>query len=443
MTDYFTAMYVWQIYGPAYIVTEVIFAMAVAVIFNRIRPTPKGILKLLGHIAIVWAMIVVVASVWQWITGSVAVHRTIMPLTILLYMIFFSRYSWRTRIVEALTFYSAHSAILVLSESIGYVLRMDYGLSGDMTLWSNVILTVLLAAYLYAFNFDTHVFVPNFCVIIMCASTVVTYVALEGSLRLSAHQESYIFLTFSLFVLEMLCYAMFSMISRQYGQSVEKQVMSDRKAGARDMLLVSRAGYDNIHVVLHDVKNQFATLRTLLDGGKYDEAIAFLDGFELFASPAIEAVDCGNVVIDSAMAVEQAKARQKGLSLDTTVMVPPALSISDSDLVSVICNLLDNAIESCSRENCRAEPIAVQIRYQRDYLFIQVTNPVSDAESKRRRLKLHTSKPGMSHGYGARIVRDIAERYNGLAKFSVENERFIADVMLALPPVVREKESGT
>lgn len=207
MGAYFTSMYIYQLYGPAYIVTEVVFAAAVAVIFNHIRFTPKGIAKLLGHIALVWAMIVVGASVWRWVMGSVDVHRSIMPLVIVVYMALFSRYNWRTRIVEALTFYTGHSAILVISEGIGFVLRMDYGLRGDMTLWSNVLLVLLLAAYLYAFNFDGHVFVPGYCVLLMCAVTVTTYVALECSLRMSAHRGSYIFLIFCLFLLEMLCYA--------------------------------------------------------------------------------------------------------------------------------------------------------------------------------------------------------------------------------------------
>ncbi|MGN0999641.1 MAG: ATP-binding protein [Faecousia sp.] len=437
MLDYILDFYINRQYGMSYIVTEGLFVLAVVIISNRITLTPKGIARVIVHFLGLWAFSILAANGWyyaarNWIPVQVSLDmsKTVLPAVMVLYMVLFSKYKWRTRVVEAVTFYTCFRLILQLTEAVGYILRTEYNIQ-DMTLWSMMLLTVALIAYLYLFNFDDYEFVPTFSVILKCGYAVLTYLATAFSSGME--RQTHIFLLACLLLMELLAYYMFCAISNQYRENVVRQVMHDRKAGARDMLLVSKAGYDNIHVVLHDVKNQLSTLKTLLYSGKYEEAINFLDAFELFASPAIGAVDCGNVVVDSALAVGREKAAQKGLELTPRVAVPPVLNISGSDLVSVICNLIDNAIEACVREQRMDQAITVDIRYRRGYLLLRVENPISGDIPADSRLKLRTSKDAANHGWGTRIVRDIANKYNGIAKFTISDGKFIADVMLAIP----------
>ncbi len=437
MLDYILDFYINRVFGVAYIVTEALFLLCVVVLANRINLTPRGIGKLAAHFLGLWAADILACCVWYWgfnlLTGTgqyVNPSTWVMPLVMMAYFALFSRYKWTTRLVVAVTFYGSFSVILSLTESIGYVLRMDYGIDG-MTGVTMVAALLILTAYLYVFNFDECIFVPTYSIILECSFTVLMYLSRHTSRTLE--RPTQIMLLACLLLMELMAYYMFYAISEQYGDNVTKQVLRDRKAGAKNMLLMSRAGYDNIHVVLHDVKNQFATLKALLHGGKYEEALKFLDEFELFASPVIEAVDCGNVVIDSALAVGKAKAREKGLNLQTRVAVPPVLPISDSELVSIISNLVDNAIEACVREHLDGGVITVDLRFQRDYLLLRVENPVSDSLTEEERLRMESEKHGERHGWGTRIVRSIAEKYDGMVKYAVRDGKFRADVMLAVP----------
>ena len=76
--------------------------------------------------------------------------------------------------------------------------------------------------------------------------------------------------------------------------------------------------------------------------------------------------------------------------------------------------------------------MALSIRPQMDYYMIRVENPVDTRKiTPKRRLMLKTTKENPElHGYGTKIIRRIAESYGGTAKFSIEGEKFIADVML-------------
>ena len=54
--------------------------------------------------------------------------------------------------------------------------------------------------------------------------------------------------------------------------------------------------------------------------------------------------------------------------------------------------------------------------------------PRTDAEGR-----LVSSKHEPGHGHGTRIVRQIAEKYDGVAEFACADGTFEANVMLVLP----------
>ena len=55
-------------------------------------------------------------------------------------------------------------------------------------------------------------------------------------------------------------------------------------------------------------------------------------------------------------------------------------------------------------------------------------------------MKTTKSNPSY-HGYGIRLIRQIAEKYNGAADFSATKESFICRVMLTLDGVDEEKNT--
>lgn len=92
-------------------------------------------------------------------------------------------------------------------------------------------------------------------------------------------------------------------------------------------------------------------------------------------------------------------------------------------------------MEAAADSEAAQKVITLSIRPQMDYYMIRVENPVDTRKvTPRRRLTLQTTKDTPElHGYGTRIIRRIAETYGGTVKFSIQDETFIADVMLQNP----------
>ena len=68
---------------------------------------------------------------------------------------------------------------------------------------------------------------------------------------------------------------------------------------------------------------------------------------------------------------------------------------------------------------------------QNDFIRFIVSNPVNMEKINMRALTV-TKKVGRGHGYGTKIIKNIASVYNGFVDFSVEENHFICDVVLNL-----------
>lgn len=106
------------------------------------------------------------------------------------------------------------------------------------------------------------------------------------------------------------------------------------------------------------------------------------------------------------------------------------LPFDTSDIVVLLSNLLDNAIEACQRYDKGDKTIHVMAVAQQDF-FISVRNtsePVTIINSS-----IPTTKPEPQlHGFGLANIRLILEKYSGEYTMFYENGwfQFTADIPL-------------
>lgn len=81
-------------------------------------------------------------------------------------------------------------------------------------------------------------------------------------------------------------------------------------------------------------------------------------------------------------------------------------------------------------ENAQVE---ISILEKDNFLFINVINPIKNDENNSMRLSLNTLKGDKTiHGHGTKIIKKIADKYNGLFEWKIDNNKFVVDVMLSL-----------
>ena len=207
------------------------------------------------------------------------------------------------------------------------------------------------------------------------------------------------------------------------------EVQKTLEEAERMSIEIDKTNREELEKIRHDIKNQFSYLDVLLQQNQNEEARKYIGEYLNKSDKVLNSFSCSNNVINSIINLELTKAKIKNIKIDVKVVVPPALPFDDNDLVSLLTNMIDNAIENYYDEN--KKPITVRIMKQNDFIRFIVSNPVNLEKINPHSLT-KTSKVGRGHGYGTKIIKNIAVAYNGYVDFSVEENRFVCDVVLNL-----------
>lgn len=179
----------------------------------------------------------------------------------------------------------------------------------------------------------------------------------------------------------------------------------------------------------HDLKNKMLVLYELLEKNETREAVNYLRKL----AERIELVQTysqsGNVVIDSIINYKLSQAEKQGCRIQTEIFLPSKILIEEDDLIVVIGNLLDNAIEAIEKlkEN---KYIQVKIKYDRGCLLVKVVNSF-DSHVIVKKGKLQTRKGKQEfHGIGLQSVQNVVDKYQGELKLTYKEKMFSVGVVI-------------
>lgn len=185
-----------------------------------------------------------------------------------------------------------------------------------------------------------------------------------------------------------------------------------------------------VRTLRHDLRNHLTALRGLVETGKTDKALQYMD--QLAESPALRGGRrlCDNDAANAVLSTKAEAMRRAGLEADVAVSLPKVLPIADADLCALLGNALDNAMEAA--ELCLDKTVIVRCRAEKGLLMLRVENAVEGVPD------LSTTKADKaSHGFGLPGMREIAERRGGSLETRVRNGRFelVACLPLAMDSV--------
>ena len=334
-------------------------------------------------------------------------------------------------------------SILISSVSVVEVLSKNSGFfTGNMT--NAVVILVIMRALPYIL-FTVVCWLLN-CVDINryrnLSSEMVTIVTALSALLLTAaiyeqasmSQENSTTVLLSildivlLFILNFSYYATYKNIEHRH-RITSLEVQKTLEDAEKMSIAIDQTNREELEKLRHDIKNQFSYLDVMLQQGQNKEARAYIKEYVNNSNPVLNSFSCSNKVINSIINLELTKAKIKQIKIDVKVVVPPALPFQDIDLVSLLTNMIDNAIENYYSVD--KDVITVRIMKQNDFIRFIVSNPVN-LEKVNLRSLTKTSKVGRGHGYGTKIIKNIATAYNGYVDFNIEDNRFVCDAVLNL-----------
>ncbi len=180
----------------------------------------------------------------------------------------------------------------------------------------------------------------------------------------------------------------------------------------------------------HDIKNLLLGLYTLISENKNEEAISYINELQDILEQGRPLYNSGNFIAD-AILTEKSKIAEK---INTKIVMNgqiPADKIKDVDMVIVLANLLDNAIEACEKM-AGEKTITVNTVAKKNIWVINVSNPSRSVNVGRANEITTTKRDPSLHGFGLKNVERVANKYEGSMEIKYENGVFSNKVTMIL-----------
>ena len=145
-------------------------------------------------------------------------------------------------------------------------------------------------------------------------------------------------------------------------------------------------------------------------------------------------VQTGNHMLDMILWERMERCREKGIRLLPMVTGDALSFVEDYDILTIVGNALDNAIEAAEKlDDPEKKEISLRIQPRERMVFVHVANYFAGTLKPENDGFSTTKQDPASHGYGLRNIRQAAEAYDGALDVHVEGDRFVLTVMLTDP----------
>ena len=215
----------------------------------------------------------------------------------------------------------------------------------------------------------------------------------------------------SLFVSAGVFWFLLLKISKDNQVKTELLLSKQREEMYQNSVIASNGYIEKTSEIKHDIKNNILTISTLISDREYDKAQSLCQSITEELSVTAP-VHTENPVLNAIVNVELEKAQSKSVSMIYEIK-DTLRFVSDADLVSIIGNLCDNAIEYLSDVAVEQRKMSLTISSYLDYRYITCKNTIIRSVLSDNPDMRSTKGDSTLHGKGIKILRTAAKKYNG------------------------------
>jgi hypothetical protein len=173
----------------------------------------------------------------------------------------------------------------------------------------------------------------------------------------------------------------------------------------------------------HDMRHHFALLQGLASKEHIEEIKVYLRT----AQSDMEAITplrfCENETVNLILSAFATKAKQSGILLTIDAKLPDSLTLSDTELCSLLSNALENAIQASENiADCNKRNIKLRMYSKNNKLCIEIRNSYQSEPIFCQGLPVSKEQ---DHGFGTKSMAHIVEKHGGVYQFSVKDGWFI------------------
>ena len=267
------------------------------------------------------------------------------------------------------------------------------------------------------------------------AITVVTVLGLANLMRIAANTESeekdtsILVLALILVLVNVALYVFIYRIQKLQKSKYELKLINDRIDLEEKHSKEANTIWNNIRKVRHDLKNHFSVMQAQLDKGDITACKDYLNNIqETTVENMGTLIRSGNTIVD--YLINSQLSDKKDIQVLITGSVGDFDDIADADMVSILGNIIDNAVEAVEKTT-KTKRIEIYFSRVKGNRIIVCKNTVEEKVLEKNRKLFTTKSDASSHGLGHQIVESTVKKYNGFVDYFEEDDMF--GVQISIP----------
>ena len=180
--------------------------------------------------------------------------------------------------------------------------------------------------------------------------------------------------------------------------------------------------------IRHDINNQLASIKSMVHSRHIEQAEELIGELENTVRNTQEYRYCSIPVVNAVISEKNKEAEKYGIRLVTKIDIPDSAGITQHHLCSAFANMIDNAIRAergFTEKDSDRKIINVDAVSDSVSVYITVRNYVSGVEISRE-------DDSSLHGYGQKILGDIAEIYSGTFDATEKNGEYTCTLVMQM-----------
>ena len=209
-------------------------------------------------------------------------------------------------------------------------------------------------------------------------------------------------------------------LQQSFRLGTEISLLEQQEHSLNQYVEEAKTRYDETKSFRHDIRNHIAVVKKLLQNGKLEEAVTYMEDLDDMAEKMSFPCSTNNPVVDILVENKLGIAKSMGIDVSCSLLLPYPCGLKDIDICIVLSNALDNAIRAVKSLDAGTEKfIRVSGRIQGDFLMMEIEN------------SFH-GKGVFKKGTGLSNVNAVAEKYGGAMSIETQGNVFVLHVLLII-----------
>lgn len=264
--------------------------------------------------------------------------------------------------------------------------------------------------------------------------TICAVMLMVNSVMKSYHSDIvpvYYIIAIGLIVLNLVVFHLISEILEHSRKMKEAQILRQQSIGQVELYNSMRENYNIQRQRTHEYKNQIVCMDMLMKKKDYSKLEDYIGNISDKLDAQLDMVDTNNDVVNAILNAKYYEAIKNDVLFVLKINDLSDIKVSDEDIVTILSNLLDNAIEAAKQCDVGKRTVKIKLLSEDDVLSIAVTNAYKTEPMLTEDGYIRTTKNNKEeHGWGIRNIVATLEKYNAEYIIDYKNGEFIFSIIM-------------